>query len=45
MREWCRREEFREALPALTRGEDPDFVRYIAGLAEEESRLGAGAAK
>lgn len=38
MRDWCRREDFREALPGLTRGEDPDFVRYIAGLAEEERR-------
>jgi hypothetical protein len=41
MREWCRREDFRDALPALTRGEDPDFVRYIARLAEEE-RHGPG---
>lgn len=38
MREWCRREDFRDALPGLTRGEDPDFVRYIAGLAAEEQR-------
>jgi hypothetical protein len=38
MREWCRREEFREALPQLLRGEDPDFVRYITALAEDESR-------
>ena len=38
MREWCWREEFREALPGLLRGEDPDFVRYIAALADEEAR-------
>ena len=38
MREWCRREEFREALPGLLRGEDPDFVRYISTLADEEAR-------
>lgn len=38
MREWCRREEFREALPVLLRGEDPDFVRYISALAKDESQ-------
>ena len=38
MREWCRREEFREALPGLLGGEDPDFVRYIAALADEEAQ-------
>jgi hypothetical protein len=32
---WCRREDFRAALPALLAGEDPDFSGYIrraAGL-------------
>lgn len=38
MREWCRRAEFREALPSLLRGEDPDFVGYIAHLAAEEAK-------
>lgn len=37
MREWCRRRDFREALPALLRGEDPDFAAYIRRLAEQES--------
>jgi hypothetical protein len=37
MREWCGRPDFREALPALLRGEDPDFAAYIRKLAEEES--------
>ena len=37
MREWCRREDFRNALPDLLKGEDPEFVRYIAGLAAEEA--------
>jgi hypothetical protein len=37
MREWCRREDFRMALPQLLRGEDPAFVAYIEGLAQEES--------
>jgi hypothetical protein len=37
MREWCRREDFRTALPQMLRGEDPAFVAYIARLAQEES--------
>ncbi len=38
MREWCRREDFRAALPALLRGEDPSFVAYIDGIARDEAR-------
>lgn len=38
MREWCRREDFRRALPRLLPGEDPDFAAYITRLAEEEER-------
>ena len=37
MREWCRRDDFRLALPLLLRGEDPDFVAYIRRIAEEET--------
>lgn len=37
MREWCRRPDFRERLPDLLRGEDPDFSAYILRLAEEEA--------
>lgn len=37
MREWCRREDFRELLPRLVQGEDPDFVRYIQRLGGEEA--------
>jgi hypothetical protein len=33
MREWCKREDFRAALPKLLEGEDPDFSAYIRGLA------------
>ena len=33
MREWCQREDFRTALGEQLRGEDPDFVRYLQGLA------------
>lgn len=42
MREWCRREDFRELLPRLAQGEDPDFVRYIQRVTAEESRGKAG---
>lgn len=35
MREWCQREDFRAALGEQLRGEDPDFVRYLQGLAGE----------
>lgn len=37
MVEWCRRPEFRAALPHLLRGEDPSFVSYINALAIRES--------
>ena len=37
MREWCRRDDFRHALPLLLRGEDPGFVACIRRIAEEES--------
>lgn len=35
MREWCQRDDFRECLPELLRGEDPDFSKYIRGLTKE----------
>ncbi|WP_406871574.1 hypothetical protein WHT83_14690 [Aminobacter sp. P9b] len=37
MREWCRREDFRNALPQLLPGEDPEFAVYIRRLAQEEA--------
>ncbi len=37
MREWCRREDFRAALPELLRGEDEDFCTLIQRIAAEES--------
>lgn len=43
MREWCRRADFRTALPSLLHGEDPDFVSYIQTLAASE-KLGQSAA-
>ncbi len=36
MREWCRREDFRNTLPLLLRGEDPEFQEYLRRIAEEE---------
>ena len=34
MREWCRRDDFRTALPLLLQGEDADFAAYISAIAE-----------
>ena len=36
MREWCRREDFNNALPQLLRGEDPEFQSYLSRIAKEE---------
>ncbi|MDO8810756.1 MAG: hypothetical protein Q7J38_01840 [Gallionella sp.] len=36
MGEWCNRVDFRAALPALLRGEDPEFAAYIRNLAASE---------
>lgn len=36
MREWCRRENFHDALPLLLHGEDPEFRNYICRVAREE---------
>jgi hypothetical protein len=33
MGEWCNRADFRASLPALLRGEDPEFAEYIQKLA------------
>lgn len=38
MREWCRREDFRNLLPALLPGEDPGFVAYLRALVAEEAQ-------
>ena len=37
MRSWCRRRDFRQMLPELLEGEDPDFVQHISRIAREES--------
>ncbi len=33
MEEWCQREDFRDALPTLLRGENPEFADYLTRLA------------
>ena len=38
MREWCRNEDFREALPQLLEGEDPDFQAHICRIAASVPR-------
>ena len=37
MREWCRKEDFRLALPELLEGEDDAFSRYILKIAEAQT--------
>jgi hypothetical protein len=37
MREWCRRSDFRLALPSLLCGEDADFAAHISRIAAEEA--------
>ncbi len=37
MRIWCRRKDFRELLPEMLHGEDPDFINYIMKIANEEA--------
>ncbi len=39
MREWCRREDFRTALPQLLQGEDADFAAYINRISDQELAL------
>ena len=37
MRMWCRRGDFRDHLPDLLHGEDPDFTAYISRISAEEA--------
>jgi hypothetical protein len=41
MGEWCNRVDFRASLPALLRGEDPEFSAYIQKLALSSQLPGA----
>ncbi|WP_136650735.1 hypothetical protein [Paracoccus aeridis] len=43
MREWVRRDDYRESLPSLLPGEDPDFAAHIRRLAAEEERAQSSA--
>ena len=43
MREWCRKKDFRTALPDLLEGEDDLFSAYILALAREEAPPAAAA--
>jgi hypothetical protein len=38
MREWCKRDDFRAALPDLLQGEDPDFQKHILALSQKSPR-------
>jgi len=38
IRHWCRRIDFRQALPELLQGEDPDFASYMMAIAAQEQR-------
>jgi hypothetical protein len=37
MEEWCRREDFRNELPELLKGEDPEFVEYMNRLFKQNN--------
>jgi hypothetical protein len=43
MRYWCRREDFRDALPLVLEGEDDAFSRHILAIAGEEAARDRGA--
>ncbi len=38
IRHWCRRPDFRAALPELLEGEDEEFVAYVMHILQEETR-------
>lgn len=44
MAEWCARDDFFHRLPQLLRGEDPAFVDYINGVAQNARRPSEGPA-
>ena len=44
MREWCRRSDFRAALPELLEGEDPDFRAHIGKIATQSNHQPAAPA-
>jgi hypothetical protein len=42
MREWCRREDFRNSLPTLLPGEDEEFANYMRGLVGQVASAAPG---
>lgn len=38
MREWCERDDFRDLLPQLLVGEDPEFAAHLTRMAAEAER-------
>jgi len=38
MQEWCGRADFREAIPDLLVGEDPEFAAYLSRLSGQAGR-------
>jgi hypothetical protein len=44
IRFWCRREDFRAALPKLIEGEDPDFSAYVRRICNEATNSAGGCA-
>ena len=44
MGDWCKRRDFRDALPDLLQGEDPEFAQHIFRLAGLEGSRSASAA-
>ena len=45
MRDWCRRADFRAALPELLEGEDEAFRRYIERIADQQAKAPDRAAR
>ncbi len=43
MLDWCRRADFRAALPKLLEGEDPEFGDYLRKLLERDKTIQAAA--
>jgi len=39
MRDWCRRRDFRDALPELLQGEDEDFSAHIQRIANDVAAI------
>ena len=44
MREWCRRADFRAALPELLEGEDDAFSKQILQISQAEATAAAAGA-